>query len=273
MKTATIILNRNLPDVTDRLCEKIMDVEGEQTEVFVVEAGSDVGRLSRHCSWHANWPEAMKDGLRTARGFNFALFNLFITKRFAEFDAFFLVTNDTEFASLPVIGPLMAQLAAHPRMGIIAPCSKRWGERLLLGENSTRYFWYVHNTAILLRREMVECVMEVNAPNHQNFLFDGSNFRGYHSETELIAKGYANDWATGITSCAWAEENESHLLKRADLIKTESYEANINLYVTEGLTWMRRKYGFNSRWQMQMYAKFWYEKFFEYHPEYLKYKI
>jgi hypothetical protein len=182
------------------------------------------------------------------------------------------VTNDTEFA-FPVIGPLTAQLALHPRMGIVAPCSQRWGERLLLGKDSTRYFWYVHNTAVLLRREFVECIAEKESPTYLNFLYDGTNFRGYHAETELIAKGYANDWAAGITTCAWAEENETHLLNRADLIKTDSYEANIQLYVTEGLAWMRRKYGFNSRWQMQMYAKFWYEKFFEYHPEFSQYKI
>ena len=104
-------------------------------------------------------------------------------------------------------------------------------------------------------------------------LYDGSNFRGYGAETELIAKGYANDWATAITTAVWSEENESHLLNRADLIKTDSYDMNLKLYVEEGQRWMHRKYGFNSRWTMQLYAKFFYENFFEINPEYLEFRI
>ena len=273
MKIATIVLNRNLPEVTDQLCEKLIAAEGNAADTFVVEAGSDPQRLSRFCTWHADWPQAVEEGLRICRGFNYGLLQLYQSGRFAQYDAFFLLTNDTEFPSLPILGPLSELLEQHPRLGLVAPCSKRWGERLLLRGQSTKYFWYVHNSAALLRREFVESVMETEAPTPLNFLYDGTNFRGFHAETELVAKGYANNWASAITTCAWAEENESHLLQRADLIKTDSYEANLKLYVAEGLSWMKRKYGFNSRWQMQMYAKFWYEKFFEYHPEFAEFKI
>jgi hypothetical protein len=106
-----------------------------------------------------------------------------------------------------------------------------------------------------------------------NLLYDGTNFRGYGTDLELVAKGYANDWATAITTKVWAEENEAHLESQSDLIKTESFEENLSLYIEEGRNWMRKKYGFNSRWSMQMYAKFWYEEFFKYHPEYGNYKI
>lgn len=273
MKVATIVLNRNLREVTDALCEKLTAAEGTLTDVYVVEAGSDRDRLSRFCTWHADWPQAVAEGLRICRGFNFGLLNLFQSGKFSQYDAFFLVTNDTEFTQLPILPALLEQFRQHPRLGLVAPCSKHWGEKLILGENATRYFWYVQNTAALLRREFVECIMEREDPTYLNFLYDGTNFRGFHAETELVAKGYANNWASAITSCAWAEENESHLLQKADLIKTDSYQENIRLYVAEGLGWMRRKYGFNSRWQMQMYAKFWYEKFFEYHPECSVYKI
>lgn len=273
MKIATIVLNRNLPDVTDQLCEKLIQVENNASDLYVVEAGSDPQRLSRFCTWHADWPQAREEGLRICRGFNYGLLNLYKAGKFTHYDAFLLLTNDTEFAGKPVLGPLSAELEKHPRLGLIAPCSRRWGERLLLAEKSTRYFWYVQNTAALLRREFIESMMERDDPTYMNFLYDGSNFRGFHAETEMVAKGYANNWASGITTCAWAEENESHLLEKADLIKTENYETNIKFYVSEGLAWMKRKYGFNSRWQMQMYAKFWYEKFFEYHPEFSEFKI
>ena len=78
-----------------------------------------------------------------------------------------------------------------------------------------------------------------------NFFFDGSNFRGYGTESELIAKGYANDWAAAITNRAWAEENETHLLNKADLIRTETYEENIRLYLEDKCLWrpgIRQRY-------------------------------
>jgi hypothetical protein len=143
----------------------------------------------------------------------------------------------------------------------------------LLKEQTTRYFWFIHNNAYLLRREFIESICNADTPDEMSFLFDGSNFRGWGSESELIAKAYANDWAAAITSLIWAGENESHLLDKADLIKTEGYEDNLRLYVQEGKYWLRRKYGFNSHWSMQQHVKSFYDRFFDFHPEFEKYKI
>lgn len=272
-RVATIILNRNLPDVTDRLCESILANNSDITDLFVLEAGSDDDKLSSNCTWHADWPEARTNGLRYSRGMNYALHQLLCEKRYENYEFFFLITNDTEFQDTAVVKPLLDVMDEHPKVGVLSPCSKRWGERLLLQESQTRYFWYIHNTALLLRRQFIDCIREYENPDMMNFLFDGTNFRGYGSESELIAKAYVNDWAAAITTRVWAEENESHLLTHADLIKTESYRENLNLFVEEGRAWMRRKYGFNSRWSMQMYVKFLYDKFFEYHPEFESYRI
>lgn len=272
-KVATIVLNRNLPDVTDRLVAHLRERDGSHTDVYVVEAGSDNDRLSKHMTWHADWPDAREHGLRYSRGMNYALSQLVREKLFERYEAFFLLTNDTELAPAPTVEPLLRVLAAHSRVGILSPCSKRWGERRLLPGGATRYFWFIHNNAYLLRRAFIESLMEREEADHMNFLFDGSNFRGYGSESELIAKAYANDWAAAITSSVWVEENESHLLNRADLIKTEGYQENLNLYVEEGRKWMRRKYGFNSRWSMQQHVKAFYEHFFELHPECASYRI
>lgn len=272
-RVATIILNRNLPDVTDRLYEHLMRHDADMTDVFVVEAGSDAERLSRYITWHANWPDALAHGLRYYRGMNYGLSQLWKEGKFKQYDAFFLLTNDTEFQDRPTLAPLMGILDRHLCVGILSPCAARWGERLLLKEQSTKYFWFIHNNAYLLRREFVESIFNVDQPDQMNFVFDGSNFRGYGSETELIAKAYANDWAAAITSEVWVGENESHLLNQADLIKTEGYEENLALYVEEGRRWMRNKYGFNSRWSMQQYVKNFYDNFFEFHPEFKSYRI
>jgi hypothetical protein len=68
-------------------------------------------------------------------------------------------------------------------------------------------------------------------------------------------------------------ENENYLIKRSNLIKTEPYDLNMQLYIKEGLYWMKEKYGFKSKWSMQMYVKTFYDKFFEINPTLEKYKI
>ena len=272
-KTATIILNRNLPEPTNQLVEHLKKFDGEYTDVFVVEAGSDQDNLSKYCSWHANSEEVQKHGLRYSRGMNYGLLQLWQEGKWEEYDSFFLVTNDTELTERATIKPLNDLLLEHSKIGILSPCSKRWGEHQLLKKESTKYFWFIHNNAYFLRREFIDNVRDTQAPDMMNFLFDGANFRGYYSESELIAKAYANDWAAAITTDVYAEENESYLIDKIDLIKTESYQENHQLYIKEGEEWLKRKYGFNSRWSMLQYVKSFYDHFFEFHPEYEKYRI
>ena len=155
----------------------------------------------------------------------------------------------------------------NKKLGIISPCSEDWAEKGLIGIDSLKYFWYIHNNAYFLRKDLVEQLLNSTNPSYMDFLFDGENFRGYLCETEIIAKAYANDWAAAITTKVFSEHNESHLLENNKLIKTESYQENIELYVEEGLSWIKKKYGFNSRWQMMQYSKLFYEKFFEYFPK------
>ena len=272
-RVATIILNRNLPDVADSLVAHLNQFDSDITDVYVVEAGSDQDNLSKSVTWHADWPEAQSLGLRYCRGMNYGLSQLWKERKFEKYDAFFLLTNDTELQPEKTVEPLVEILDQHPRVGILSPCSKRWGERFLLEHGSTKYFWFIHNNAYLLRREFIESICNEDEADAMNFLFDGSNFRGYGSEHELIAKAYANDWAAAITSSIWASENESHLLEKTDLIKTEAFEENMKLYIEEGHAWMRRKYGFNSHWSMQQYVKSFYDHFFEFHPELSEYRV
>ena len=272
-KFATIVLNRNLPEATDQLVEHIKKYDGDLTEVFVVEAGSDKDRISKYCTWHADWEEARRQGMRYSRGMNYGLSQLWKENAFKKYDAFFLLTNDTEFLDEPTLAPLSEILDCHTRIGILSPCSKRWGEKMLLNHEPVKYFWFIHNNAYLLRREFIESICNEDSPDYMNFLFDGINFRGYGSESELIAKAYSNDWAAAITNTVWVEENESHLLNHSETIKTEAYSENLKLYIEEGEKWMKNKYGFKSRWLMQQYVKSFYDSFFEFHPEFEQYKI
>jgi len=272
-KTATIILNRNLPEPTNKLCEHLNHYDSIDNDVYVVEAGSDQDKISKFCTWYVNDNEVNKIGLRYARGMNYGLCQLMSEKKWDKYDYFFLLSNDTELPKKETIKTLSSILDDHPRVGIISPCSKRWGEKLLLAKQKTKYFWFIHNNAYFIRKDFIDTVREYNDPNHMNFLFDGTNFRGYHLESELIAKAYANDWAAAITSEVFAEENEAYLLNKNSLIKTDNYNENLKLYINEGNEWLKRKYGFNSKWTMNQYVKNFYDNFFYCNPEYKKYKL
>ena len=272
-KVATIILNRNLPIITDKLYNDILKNNKQYTDVYVVEAGSDSNLLSKNVTWYADWKEAKKEGLRYPRGMNFALSNLWREGKFKKYEAFLLLTNDTEFKTKKFIKTFLDIFDNNPKMAILSPCSKTWGERKLISKNSIKYFWYIHNTAYFLRRSFLEQIINLRSPGYMNFLFDGNNFRGYGTESELIGKAYSNHWSAGITNKVWAEENENYLRKYSQKIKTEDYELNKKLVLEEGLEWMREKYGFSSKWSMQMYVKTFYDRFFMYNPEYAKYRI
>jgi len=267
-KTATIILNRNLPKETDKLVEHLMKFDNDHTDIFVVEAGSDKDNLSKYCTWHVDTEEVVKHGMRYSRGMNYGLLQLWNSNDWDKYDSFFLITNDTRFPSKQeTVKTLRQLLVDSPKVGIVSPCSERWGEKVLIGNDSLKYFWFIHNNAYFFRKELVEQLMNTINPTYMDFLFDGDNFRGYLSESEIIAKAYANDWAVAITTKVYAEEDESYLLDKNKLIKTESYQQNLQLYVDEGLRWVKKKYGFNSKWQMMQYSRLFYDKFFDYCPK------
>jgi len=267
-KTATIILNRNLPKETNLLVERLVADNNDYTDIFVIEGGSDKTNLSKYCTWHVDSSEVVENGLRYLRGMNFALLKLWESGDWNKYDSFFLITNDTKFPNKQkTIKILRGLLEEYPRVGLISPCSKNWGEKDLIGDNSIKYFWFIHNNAYFFRKDFIEQLINTDNPTYLNFFFDGNNFRGYLSESEIIAKTYANDWAAAITTKVFSEEEESYLMDKSHIIKTESYDENMKLYVEEGLKWIKKKYGFNSRWQMMQYSKLFYEKFFEYYPK------
>ena len=79
-KICTIVLNRNLPEPTDKLVEHIKKYDGNYTDIFVLEAGSDSNKVSKYCTWHADEQDIKNNGLRYCRGMNYALLNLFKEK-------------------------------------------------------------------------------------------------------------------------------------------------------------------------------------------------
>ena len=104
-----------------------------------------------------------------------------------------MLSNDTEFNNYSITGKIQSILKKHDKIGILSPCSKNWGEYQLLKKNKTKYFWFIHNNAYFLRKDFVDQIININNLDYMDFLFDGDNFRGYLSESEFIAKAYANN--------------------------------------------------------------------------------
>ena len=130
---------------------------------------------------------------------NYGLYNLWKENLFNKYKAFFLITNDTVIKDKKTIFKLYKIIKNNDKIGILAPCSKKWGENRLIKKNSLKFSWYIHNNAYLLNKEFLMNIINTDG-GYQNFLFDGSNFRGYGLESEVIAKAYANNFAAAITN-------------------------------------------------------------------------
>lgn len=271
-RVATIILNRNLPEAADHLVSVFRRYDCGNNDVYVVESGSDHDKLSRNCTWWADWPEAIRDGLRYPRGFNFGLAQLVRTGKFQDYDYFLLCCNDLEFDG-PMVSVLVEEMRTHPKVGIMTPCGVNWAERDLIGPDATRYAAHGNLIAWMLRRSFVEAIMERQTPDFMNFIFDGNNFRGYYAEQEIIIKGYINEFATAITTKCLVRERTELLKSKFDLIRTDRYEISQRLLFEEGREWMRRKYGFSTRYQMNQYAYMFFDQFFHLNPHLAPYKI
>ena len=272
-KVATIILNRNLAKLTDKLYRKIKKNNNKYTDIFVMDAGSLEKHKSKYTNWTANSKSIKKNGLRFGRGMNLALSNLYEEKKFYEYDYFFLVTNDTIIEDKPIIKKFIEIMSSNSKIAILSGCSKKWGEKEILKNIDYKFFWYIHNNSYFLRTSFIDKIKNLKKPHYKNFLFDGNNFRGFGIDSEIILKAYKANMAAAITSKIWIEEDEDYLLNKNKLIKTDPYNKNLKLYINEGLLWLKKKYNFNSKWDMSLHVKNYYDKFFLKNKKLKKYKI
>jgi len=271
-RVAIIILSRNLPERVDKLVREFRKYDLNEADIFVIEAGTDRELLSEHHTTWANWPEAMQEGLRSPRGFNLGLLEVIKRGDLQSYDYFFLVRGTVDLEG-PVVTSLIKQMQEHPKLGIISPCGSKWEERQIIGDNSLRYVWHINHYAWMIRRELVELLVNYESPSIENLFFDGSNFRGYGTDTEIVFKGYANEYATALSTTCFLNEDTSLLKTQADLIRTDPYDVNARKVFDEGFRWMKHKYGFTTRLQFQELAELWYERFFELHPSLEQYKL
>ena len=274
MNSAIIILNRNLPEETDQLVDSLIEENNvSRKDIYVIEAGSRIENISKNCTWHVTTKKVIENGLRFNRGMNYGIKKLIDTDIITRYSNIFLLTNDTIILQKNTLENLENIFVRFPRLGLLSPCGIKWGERELLGENTTKCVWHLNNSAYMLRTSFIKDLVNYDVGYDQDYLFEGSNFRGYLSEYSLIMKAYCNDWAVALTTKVLIEENEDLLLNKHEFIKTEDFDQNLLLFLEEGNNWLKRKYGLKSKWPLITLAKSSYDNFFKFHPEYSAFKL
>jgi hypothetical protein len=117
--TAVIVLDRNLPDVTDALCNQLIErsLLSEPVtpfDLFVLESGSDRDRLSRYTSHHFVDEAAVKIGLRIARGLNAGV------QLLPGYDVYGFFTNDVVLTHAgDTIGAVQQMFDRYPHIGLV----------------------------------------------------------------------------------------------------------------------------------------------------------
>lgn len=95
MNLAVIICNRNDPQRTDALCERLLSLSKKHpVDLFVVESGSDLDKLSKYASvWYrenTNWVQGFNLGMEYARRHK-------TRHTGVPYDAYWLLCNDAQF--------------------------------------------------------------------------------------------------------------------------------------------------------------------------------
>lgn len=273
MRFAILILTRNTAKVTESLRSKFVSNGFDYFDVLVIDAGSKEHEIPVDTYASCRTRDVIELGFRFNRGFNFGLKKMLNEQLLSRYDGVVLATNDTVIDSDFTPKNIDAIFKAHPMVGILSPLNPSWGEAKLLEKQKTRYFWYIQNHCFILKTDMIFDLLNPDQDYDSDFFFDGTNFRGYLSEAELIAKAYVNDWAAAITSAIHVTENTDLLNNNFSYIITDRSDINDRLYIEEGLAWLRRKYGYASRWTMNAYAKGMYDEFFFNFPELNEFKI
>lgn len=178
---ATIIVNRNQPDLTDSLVEQISAMRGVEMDVFIIEMGSNNDKFSKYASyWYFDQQFSGKClghniGLAYARGKG-------------EYRYFFFLMNDLVFNDRDAVKKMLTVMEGEPQMGILSPTEVKSVNNFPCSAPVSDSIWHKVSTcdylALLMRKE---CLDEVG--------FLNPSFRySWGAIHELSYKMYQKRW-------------------------------------------------------------------------------
>jgi GT2 family glycosyltransferase len=257
-----IILNRNLGEVCDALVAKLSaHLDLELDNMIVVDSGSEPELKSRHTSIGLDDERTRQHGLRFGRGMNLGLE---YRRNLQKVNPWVLLLPvDTEIIKWD-LHRFLGSISNHRNIAAIKPASKDSEYLRILGDDEFRYGWNFEEGAWLISSSFLDFHFK-NFPDSS--FFDESNFRGYLTSLELAFRAYINGFSVGITSSLVVFENETHLLERSDLIRTEPIGENQKLLLEEGLNWLHRKYQIQDAWDFAQLVRLTYDQFLKENPD------
>lgn len=256
-----IILNRNLGEVCDALIVKLSaHLDLELDNIIVVDSGSDSELKSRHTSVGLDDEKTRQHGLRFGRGMNLGLEYRRSLQTVNPW--VLLLPVDTEIVAWD-LHKFLKSISSQQNIAAIKPASQDSEYLRILGNDDFRYGWNFEEGAWLISSNFLDFHLK-NFPD--NSFFDESNFRGYLTSLELAFRAYINGFSVGITSSLIIFENDTHLLERSDLIRTEPIGENQKLLLEEGLNWLHRKYQIQDAWDFAQLVRLTFDQFMVENP-------
>jgi hypothetical protein len=257
-----VVLNRNLGQACDNLCDHVERVFGSGTNIVVVDCSTSSKLASNRPTVTVGTLEALRDGLRFNRGMNLGIGQVVMQDTQNEW--ILLLPVDTEIVDINLEG-LKQDLISIPEIVGMKPLSEEsaYGEHS--NTSSPLLGWNFEEGPWLLKKEFVKSQMEIS---DRNEFFDNANFRGYMTSLEISFRAYANGNCVGITKNLVLRENETYLLEKSELIKTEPVDENRNLYISEGVHWLKAKYGLEDPWDFAQLVRLSFDRFLVERPEY-----
>lgn len=255
----TLILNRNLADVTNVLVEQTRSFAPKDSFVGVIDSGSRPEEISPHTVVRDHTLEARIRGLRINRGYNLGI-EWWLSNR-KDVEWLLLMPNDSEVVSWSNL-EFRASAESYNRVGAIFPIPPKSGYEEALGTRNHGLVWNLQEGPIALNRRFCESLVGPTSS-----VFDPDNFRGYLAFLELSLRCYAKNFAIVGTNALKFSEREDYLLSMYHLIGTEEVSENFRLLVQEGNEWLKTKYGFDSRWELENMVRLAFEEFIRTNPE------
>jgi len=256
-----IVLNRNLGSVCDALCIDIESVLGLEVNIVVVDCSTSEELASKRVTVQADSEAALRDGLRFGRGMNLGI--NYLLDADSQSDWMLLLPVDTEIVHLG-LEALVRDLNSVVELVAVKPMPESSAYEDLMPITDFALGWNFEEGPWLLKTGFVR---EQIAMSGRDEFFDANNFRGYLTSLELAFRAYANGLCVGTTKNLLLRENESYLIEKASLMKTNPLEENHRLFISEGVAWLQSKYGIADPWDFAQLVRLGFERFLVEHPD------
>ena len=141
-KVAILIVSYNNPDLTNSLCENIIErTKGIDYDLHVIETGSNLSKVSKYMTLWVN------EGIRMTRGFNMlkSYADFTAKQKGYEYDAYHLFVNDAKFIDDKDITTIMFnEMMQNGDCGQINPYQIYYPSLALPSPHAQAHFQYLH---------------------------------------------------------------------------------------------------------------------------------